>query len=319
MPNVLRCINKLFFLLLYPSVVLAQGEIVAPSNITFQMPSITIPRDMKVGTVLNETFDLGLMQSKNVTCPFLQSAEVYGALAPGFTNVYKTNVPGVGVRFGITKGWNGGYYIAPNSVTANVYQPNSSSQQYRRVQYVVIDQVGQGTINQTPYMIVTYSGTCFPTASYRADIKEGVSVITPHTCAVLSNRVNVTLPDVQAIDLKNANSTAGDTNFSIGLNCTAGSKVYVTLTDKNDVGNRGSVLTLDKSSTASGVGIEILMNQKAVKFGPDSPVAGTVNQMLVGDAAPSLTSIPFTARYISKGNVKGGTVSATATFTMSYQ
>ena len=319
MSNILRCLSKFFILIFYPSLVFAQGTIGAPSNITFQIPNTKPPRDMKVGTTFESVFDLGLMTSKNVTCPFLQSTEVFGTVAPGFTNVYKTNVPGVGVKFAITKGWNGGYYYAPNSTTSNVYQPNSSSQQYRKVELVVIDQISKGTLNDMPYMIVTYYGTCFPTVSYRADIQSNYTVVTPHTCAVTTSRINVNLPDVKATDLKNSNSTAGDTNFSIGLNCTAGSKVYVTLTDKNDVGNRGSVLTLDKSSTASGVGIEILMNQKAVKFGPDSPVAGTVNQMLVGDAAPSLTSIPFTARYISKGNVKGGTVSATATFTMSYQ
>lgn len=310
---------KALMLLAVPFSVAAQGVITAPKNITFVMPSITIPRDAKVGTILDQTYDLGLIQSKDVTCPFLQSSEVFGTPVPGLSKVYRTNVPGVGVRFSITQGWNGGYYVAPNSVTSNVYKPTSSSQQYRKVEYVVTDQVQAGIISETPYMIVTYSGTCFPTVSYKADIQGGVSVITPHTCSVLTNRVNVSLPDVKASDLRNAGSTAGDTSFSIGLNCTQGSNVYITLTDKNNISNRTGILSLDQTSTASNVGIEILMNQKTVKFGPDSPVAGTVNQMSVGPSSPSLTSIPFAARYISLGNATGGVVNATATFTMSYQ
>lgn len=310
---------KSILMLAVPAVALAQGVLIPPSNITFQMPSITIPRDARAGTVLDKVYDLSRVEVKDVDCSFLQSTQVFGTPATGISKVYKTNVPGVGVKFSITKGWSGAYYAAPDSATSNPHAPTSSAQQYRKVEYVAIDKIEAGTIVEAPYMVVTYSGSCFPTVSYRADIQGGVSVIKPHTCSLLTSRVNVNLPDVKASSLRNAGSTVGDTGFSIDLSCDKGSNVYISLTDKNNVSNRGGVLSLDKASTASGVGIEILMNQKPVKFGADSSVAGAVNQMLVGPSTPSLTSIPFTARYISLGKTASGTVSAIATFTMSYQ
>ena len=297
-----------------------------PKDITFDIPNITIPRDTPVNTKIDQVVNLEIMYIRNASClDFTQTTQVYGTPVPGMSNMYYTNVPGIGVKFAITQGWNGGFFYAPATQNSKFYQSNSSTQQYRKVEYWVIDQVQQGVLTNVaampmPYMIVTYTSPCVTNSpySYRADIRSGVTTVTPHTCEVSTKNIDVRLPDVKQTLLKDANSTAGDTNFSIGINCTAGSKVYITLTDHNDVANRGTTLTLNSNSTASGVGIELLREGKKVNFGPDSPVAGTTNQSFVANSS-SLSNIPFTARYISKGNVKSGSVNATATFTMSYQ
>lgn len=295
------------------------GQMTLPPSITFTLPSVTAPRDKVVGSILSARSD----SSTNViasgdTCPFVQQTEVFGVPVPGMSNTYQTNVPGVGVKFGVTQGWNGGYVYAPSTTNAAPGQI-LSVRHYRKAEFVVTGQLSQGTVIDPPYMVVTYSGSCFPTVSYRVDISGGQTTFTPHTCTVLSSHVNVVLPDVASSDLKVVSSTKGDTPFTIDLECTAGSNVYVTLTDKNDLSNRTGVLSLDPSSTASGVGIEISMREQKIRFGPDSAVAKTENQVFVGASDPSLGSIPFTARYISKGNIKAGTVRATAMFTMSYQ
>ena len=302
-------------------------RITPPTNFEFKIPNLTIPRDVKVGTVIGNVWDLGSLRVDNATClPFTQSSQVFGTPVPGMTNVYYTNVDGIGVKFRITQGWNGGYYDAPGSNTSNFYSSSAATQQYRMVQYIAIDQVKSGVLQNIaamplPYMIVTYTSSCVNNSpqSYKATISPGVTTITPHTCEVTTKNLDVRLPDVKQSALKTANATAGDTNFNIGISCTTGSNVYITLTDHNNVANRGTILTLNNNSTASGVGIEILRDGKRVNFGPDSPVAGTTNQSLVGSSSPSLNNIPFTARYISTGNTKSGTVNSTATFTMSYQ
>jgi type 1 fimbria pilin len=144
------------------------------------------------------------------------------------------------------------------------------------------------------------------------------------TCSVSTASVAVTLPDVAPADFPSVGDTAGSKAFDIGLNC-AGStaQVYMTLTDSTTPANRTDKLTLAPSSTATGVQIQILRSGNTlVSYGPDSNAAGNTNQFLVSSASAIVTAgnvIPFTARYVRTGAVGIGTVSAVATFTMSYQ
>jgi type 1 fimbria pilin len=147
----------------------------------------------------------------------------------------------------------------------------------------------------------------------------GDTAISALTCSVQTPTINVTLPTISASMLSRV-GTAGDTPFQIGLSCSSGAQVYVTLTDATTPDNESNLLTLASGSSAKGVQLRILKPDGAtpVSFGPDSAAPDNPNQWLVGDS-DGMTSIPLTVQYVSTGALTPGAVVGRATFTMSYQ
>jgi type 1 fimbria pilin len=116
------------------------------------------------------------------------------------------------------------------------------------------------------------------------------------------------------------------TPFSINLSCAGGStgtttNMYMTVTDQTNPGNISNVLTLDTSSGASGVGVQLRNSADAViSYGPDSRAAGNTNQWFVQNTGNGTVTIPLTARLIqTNAHINPGTVVAYATYTLSYQ
>jgi type 1 fimbria pilin len=144
---------------------------------------------------------------------------------------------------------------------------------------------------------------------------------------VTTPSVNVNLPAVSLAALGAVGRTAGDTRFPIGLSCAPGANVYITLSDATTPANTSSLLTLDSGSTAQGIKLRILNNAGPVQFGPDAAEAGTSNQWLLG-ASETISGVSLTVQYYrddtdpagdSPASVSAGSVSAQATFTLSYQ
>lgn len=139
------------------------------------------------------------------------------------------------------------------------------------------------------------------------------------TCRVTTPDIGVALPATRDTALQSNGATAGETPFSITLQCDANTNVHVTLTDATTPGNRSELLTLTPDSTVQGVQLRIRQpSNQAVSFGPDSRTAGNTNQWRVGEVNGA-TTIPLRAEYVATGPVTPGTVRALATFTMSYQ
>lgn len=138
------------------------------------------------------------------------------------------------------------------------------------------------------------------------------------SCDVTTGDLRVPMPPVSTGKLNGVGTTAGDTGFTIGLSCQAGSNVFITLTDLTDVSNRSDLLTLAPGSSATGVKLRVKKGDQPVNYGPDSASVGNQNQWLVGPSS-GLTSIPLSVQYVATGPVSAGTVKGVATFTMSYQ
>lgn len=238
---------------------------------------------------------------------------------PGMPDTYQTNVPGVGVRFFTTTDWNGTWERAPSSTA--YYPPSSwyaSTAWYTSAALVVTGPVGSGRLTSLPSMTVEFTGSCFRSVTRIQTIAPG-TVITPATCMVTTPSISVTLPNVKASDFSGVGATRGDTGLRIGLSCRGGvgADVHMTLTDATDPGNATNRLTPAPGSTARGVQLRVLYNGMPVNYGPDSAMAGNLNQWRVGPSS-SVTSVPLTAQYIATGTVLPGIVKG-ATFTMSYQ
>jgi type 1 fimbria pilin len=153
------------------------------------------------------------------------------------------------------------------------------------------------------------------------------SAVVPITCMVTTPSVSVNLPVVSLDALSAVGKTAGDTRFPIGLSCAPGSNVFITLTDATTPANTSSLLTLAPASSAQGIKLRILNSVGAVNFGPDSAEAGTAHQWLLG-TSESVDGVALTVQYYrddmdasgsNPATVAAGSISAQATFTLSYQ
>ncbi|MDR5838929.1 fimbrial protein [Caballeronia sp. LZ034LL] len=240
-----------------------------------------------------------------------------GTLVSGYSNVYQTGVPGIGVHFYITFGFNGGWSDVPTTQTFNV--PNSSTTHYTRADLVVTGPVGSGTTSNLPSMLIKFSGSCITTVTATQTLTGSTSV-TGNSCSVTTPTLAFTLPRAFSKNLPSAGATTGDTTLPLGLNCPAGVKVGITVTDAVNPANRSSTLSLAANSSAAGVGVQIVNGTTPLSFGPDSAVAGTVNQWIAGTSTGGAMQIPLTARYVrTSGTLVPGSVNGKATFTMSYQ
>ncbi|KAK44798.1 adhesin 20K [Caballeronia jiangsuensis] len=302
-------------------------QAVAAGTITFPsygaMPVLSFPatlsasRDAPVGTVLNSKAGNAGLAASGLTCDVQKDATVSGILVPGSTNVYQTGVPGIGVRFYMTSGWKGSWVSVPVSQTLT--QPNGTTAHYTRADLVVTGPVGSGAIATWPSMTVRFTGSCIATVTATQYLTGSVAM-TSNTCSVTTPSLDFALPKALTKDLVAPGATTGDTTESLGLNCAAGVKVAVTLSDAVSPQNRSTTLSLAPESSASGIGLQILHGTTQVAFGPDSAVANNTNQWTAGTASGGAMQVPLTARYVrTTDTLTPGSVKGKATFTMSYQ
>ena len=253
----------------------------------------------------------------------VQTVSVNGVPAPGFTNIYQTNLSGIGIKLRASIGVNGGFGVAPMTNTVASVNAGSSAH-YVSAILVVIGPVQSGVLKSLPSMTETFSGGCSNTPSVTWTIADG-TVVNAMTCAVSAGSKNLSVPlgIVKTSDFGAVGSTAGSANFSIALeNCSAGVNLFATFTDGFNPGNTSNVLSLTNDGrAASGVGIRILTESgMTVGFGPDSYLPGTLNQIALGSSTTGTVILPFTAKYVKTDTtINSGAANGIATFTLSYQ
>jgi type 1 fimbria pilin len=278
--------------------------------------STSVGRNVPIGTAI-QTAGQNLGLAANVTCNIQKVVVVDGISVAGDAMTFQTNVPGIGVRFYITAGWSGAWARVPEVET--LPSTATSTQFFTRADLVVTGTVGSGVLTDLPKMTATFSGDCISAVSVIQSLTAG-STITATACSVTTPSIEVVLPKAFVSALSSVGSTTGQSPTSIGLDCNAGVKVNVTLSDASNISNRSTTLGLAPGSSASGVGVQILNGTTPVAYGPDSATAGTVSQWYAGTATGGAMEIPLTVRYVrTSGPLVPGAVRATATFTMSYQ
>lgn len=132
-------------------------------------------------------------------------------------------------------------------------------------------------------------------------------------CSVPSS-LTVPLPTVTTSALAGGTGvTTGDKPFAIPLTCSANAKLAITLDSTNPVNRPNGVLS--NSGTATGVGIQIVWNGAPGTSG--NPVA--LGTAVTFNAASGASQIPLVARYYrTTGALASGSVTATATYTLTY-
>ncbi|MFS2125012.1 fimbrial protein [Pseudomonas sp. Pseusp97] len=307
------------------------------AGITLTLPAtIVAPRDRVLGTPLSNWISSAITRMEN-SCTTSDSSTTYGqarvVLAPtgktvvdaGTTyELFATSLPGVGL---IMQARDNGASLKPIAATPTDLVKGWSTYWdfLAGVRLIATGEpMGTGSLAATTVGEAFVAEKSSGTTSARAPIKITSTSVTAQTCSVDAGSVNlnVSLGTTSAPALAGpVGTTAGNASFNVRINCSTGMNVYMTLTDANNLGNTSDTLSLSPaSSQARGVGIQIRRNGTPVRFGPDSSMAGTANQMSLGASPNGVLDIPFTANYIKTHVVVSpGEANAVATYTFSYQ
>lgn len=292
---------------------------------TFVLPAtIIVEPDTPVGTILYE--NTAQSDEVEVNCDsqeariregytLLTSADARGDVLEG---VYKTNVPGIGIRAAAANNRSASFnvsdLITPWHNVGTTRSTKYTMTYHVAAQLVVIGDVEEGDLDTARlYSEVTYdnvmvSALAFSPASVH---------ITTNTCNLADKNIYVPLSTINTGDFDGQYSAVlSDDNFKIKItDCSAGTRVDYQFKSAGSTGvTNGNILDIASGdSAASGVGIQILDKNNAVlSFDQDyTAVSSTSDKEIV--------EIPLKARYIKTGTVKGGDVDAVATFEVYYR
>lgn len=304
------------------------------SSLMISIPSsITIPRDAVVGSVIGQgtaTVTFNSASPYGVYCTAdatLIYTNLQGGSASGPNNVMPIGSTGIGYTLQaggqyystLTKNLPASFFQAPACAQpaggrCYAYLGPTFTMQLIKLSPLVRSQ----TIPAGQYYSATVGGLNAGTVSLANAVQ-----ITNQTCAVTTPSIFVPLGSVPLNKFGSVGSASDSVPFQIGLDCSGvATSYYVTFTDSNNPGNNSNALSLTSDSSAKGVGIQIVKDGNAVAYGPDSSVAGNLNQIFIGISAGggSVVKLPFGGRYVkTDSTMTAGSANGVATFTMSYQ
>jgi len=238
--------------------------------------------------------------------------------------IYKTNIPGIGIRLSRLVEWENVYsYSYTVDKDNNV---NLAASQFIVRLYKTDEYVGSGPLTGGLYTWYGPSGEGVSASGFTTYMSENGTTIVSPSCSVASGaQQNVYLETVNYTQLKTVGSTAGDTNFSIQLKCSGGASLSVgydnvslmfTGTIPSTLVNSDGVLVNDANSNgAQGVGIQVLdTTKKAIEFDKKYTIGS-----LTGPQESYYITSNYTARYYRYGNnITPGAVQAKMIFGINY-
>ncbi|MDB1124355.1 fimbrial protein [Vibrio algarum] len=310
--------------LIYPETATANQCSVSNYNTEYVGDSIPVG-DEKTGETLGQ-----INVSFNYSCTFTNAHTIklfgtWGQQSYISGKTYKSNLDGIQLVTPHLIGTSGPHY---NSVIFASLSGNTSGTVSGPLFYVNKvskvtysgDSVYLGTSHDTHYL---QYDVFKPGASYGTVLEDhlgfaDISISRP-TCRFDTNDVTqtVTLPTVAPRDFTGVGSTTGPSHFSIKLNCDAKVTLSANMTDANFTANVSDALTLNSNSTASGVGIQVFLDNKS------TPVTYGVNKWYIdgsASAAATTYTIPFLAKYVqTKSTIGPGSVYAQAIISFFYE
>ncbi|EJN09418.1 fimbrial protein [Herbaspirillum sp. YR522] len=152
----------------------------------------------------------------------------------------------------------------------------------------------------------------------------GINIVAP-TCRVTTTSVAVQLAPVNGLSASTFtghDSSSTPVPFELKLTCGNNpTRLGITFTDTSNPANAGTTLPLSASSSARGLGVQILHKNAPVRYGYDSSRPGTPGQITLDlRNGGQQVVMPLAARYIQTGPaVTPGSANAQASFTISYQ
>ncbi len=286
------------------------------STLTLNLPAtITVPDSLPIGGVITTQAFTGSAPSFIATCTAVVHRKYNGRYPddryPG-SLVYKTEVPGVGLRIQMT--WADGTGSPFFAIHSSPYQRvwgkvpsfTSAVATFYKMAPVTTGTIPAGNIWE-------YRWVHTPEI-FRLNLGTSTRFVRPMaTCDLAAGDVNRTipLPPIKASALKDVAYT-GATNFDLTANCTGATAVTYYFSGTPAPVNFG---LFANTGTASGVGLWLYSRinglvQTVTPAGADAwrqiPVSG------------NRAVLPLTAAYAKNGTVSGGTLVSTATINITY-
>ncbi|UTN98132.1 fimbrial protein [Serratia plymuthica] len=249
--------------------------------------------------------------------------------ATSFTNVWSTNIPGIGIRLYREAGSVSNVY--PHTLNFSGNSNVTLNGGYFKIDVVkTAAQTGTGQLTTGLYTNYYMDGTGPGLPLLQSIVDANSLTIVTSTCNVDSGSKNkvVNLDTVTAASFGGVGSTQGEKAFDININCVGGvgenllpgnagqGIVNVRFDYTPDSSNApGVIKSQSGANTASGVAVQLLTGSttQPIKNG-DAVNAGRT----VPNQANTLT-LPLKARYYRTGTtIKGGNIQSTATFTIEY-
>ncbi|CAI2445161.1 type 1 fimbria pilin [Serratia plymuthica] len=249
--------------------------------------------------------------------------------ATSFTNVWSTNIPGIGIRLYREAGSVSNFY--PHTLNFSGNSNVTLNGGYFKIDVVkTAAQTGTGQLTTGLYTNYYMDGTGPGLPLLQSIVDANSLTIVTSTCNVDSGSKNkvVNLDTVTAASFGAVGSTQGEKAFDLNINCVGGvgenllpgnagqGIVNVRFDYTPDSSNApGVIKSQSGANTASGVAVQLLTGSttQPIKNG-DAVNAGRT----VPNQANTLT-LPLKARYYRTGTtIKGGNIQSTATFTIEY-
>jgi len=240
-----------------------------------------------------------------------------GTPVAGSTAIFRTNIPGIGLRMGFRQWDSDGTHYFPHTspMGKGSYGTSTSPNWVIHAQLFKIAQVtGNGSLEEGQY--ATMYSSHEPLKALQVTVSgRSTSIITPSCTAAPTPPVQ--LGKVWKNLFSSVGSTAAEQRFSIKLNCREAkpelNSVYLRMDAKPDASGTPGVIALSPdANAATGVGIQILdKDRQPVTYGQSA---------LVGVSKDGVYDVPFHARYYQTANqVTAGVANGSATFTLEYK
>lgn len=315
MTNLLAVLFVLLVLCLLPTSAHA-GCIAFPgASITFSPPStITLPSNLQVGsqTVLWTSPAVAPSSSPVLICVGTDQSGLYDYVNASGTPIGNNLFP-----TGITNLY---FQIQYNGTPLPIIPPgyalssSSSVNQSSVLTLVATGPITNGSTLNGGQIAQWQVGSSLPSVFILQSYVISTVTFKAPACSVAVDPTVVTLPTVNASAFSGTGSTTGLTPFNVQLTCSSGASLSVTLATTNQqTGATGVIAPTTGNGYAGNVGVQVLQanGTTPVTFGTAISEGATPNGTM---------DLPFYARYYQTGSgVTAGTVTATATYTLTYQ
>ncbi|MFC4763672.1 fimbrial protein [Dyella koreensis] len=278
-------------------------------NISFSNSTITIDPNLPVGATLASSSQFAPSTISQITCSGTTRTgviNVVGSQPSTSSTIFPTGVAGLGYR--VTHPDSSSYLPAfgGGSIASGTYNMSVTSG---------FELVKTGTIANGAVLSSGTLGYWKYDNNKRVEnfnLASSVTFMYP-ACSVNTSTINVTLPTVSNTAFNGVGTVAGATVVPISLNCSAGSQLYIQFDTATSVsGATGVIAPATGTGRANNIGVQLTdQTFNPVTFGTPA---------LVGTTPNGPYNLTYYARYYQTATpVAAGTVSATATFTLTYQ
>lgn len=276
---------------------------------TISFGTVNVQRDISVGAEIARVRVSGTarVEGQSATgtlyCPGNYSIVYLSGIPSAINGVFNTNLDGVGIK---VSNMPGNFTLPPNFI-------------YGLGDYdVSLIKTGAMTSGLLTAGMVAQGWFGSPDQFFTQISLDNTSQINVLGCSVTNQTLNFDLGNVNATQFSTQPGTVSTTTDTknLGLNCDPATNINIQLTgvQNPDVSAENSVLALTgqgSDGVADGVGVQLLYNNIPLRLN---------NRIALKQSAGGAESFPIVARYYqTKGVVRPGEASVTATLDLTYQ